>query len=167
MNRRIFAAGLGLQWLSPKVSAKNGQQEIELDGTRLRFWHSDGRLHARFSAPTDGWVAVGFNNDRRLKETRFVIGALRNGRFHAEEHIAVVPTHPTVQSLGLEAGLSDVLGKVTSDQATMAFSLPHVFSDTPNPRLTPGTSSYLMLAWSHETDFEHHSAWRRHIAVVL
>ena len=167
MDRRTFAAGLGFSCLPLRVSAGRARQLLELDGTNLLLWHHVGRLHARFGAPTDGWIAVGFNNDRRLEGTRFVIGALRNDEFHAEEHVAVGPTHPTVQSLGLETAMKHVLGEVGSSWSTMAFSLPQIFPDTPNPMLSPGTDTYLMLAWSHDRDFEHHSAWRRHISIVL
>ncbi|MEM6312306.1 MAG: DOMON domain-containing protein [Pseudomonadota bacterium] len=167
MNRRTFAAGLGLTCLSLTATAKSAQREIELDGTQFAFWQGQGRLHARFTAPTDGWLAAGFNNDQRLEQTRFVIGAMRAGGFYAEEHIAVGPGHPTVQSLGFAPAVTDVVGEIWSNRSTMAFSLPHVFPDTPNPRLTPGTTTYLMLAWSQDTDFQHHSAWRRHLTITV
>ena len=167
MNRRSFALGFGLSCISFRSFADIETREIHLDGTRLRVWHDRGRLQAQFSAPTDGWLAVGFNNDQGLEATRFVIGAMRQRGFYAEEHIAVGPGHPTVQSLGFEAAAEGVAGYVSGSHSTMLFSLPHVFSDTSNPVLLPGTSTYLMLAWSHHIDFDHHSAWRRHLSVTL
>jgi len=167
MNRRKLIAGVGLAALPLRALGDDGRREIELDRTHLLFWHDDHRLNAQFSAPTDGWLAVGFNNARELDGTRFVIGAMRHDTFHAEEHIAVTPGHSTVQSLGYGAAVADVAGEVSATRSTMAFSLPHTFPDTPNPSLGPGTHTHLMLAWSHDADFGHHSAWRRHMDIIL
>lgn len=140
---------------------------MNVDGTTFQFWHEDGRLYSRFSAPTTGWVAIGFNNEERLEGTRFVIGARVGSSFHAEEHIAVVPGHPKVQDLGFAPAVKDVVGYVSESSTIMRFSLPHLLADSDNPTLLSGTRSYLMLAWSHHTDFEHHSAWRRHFLMEL
>ncbi|MEM9342570.1 MAG: DOMON domain-containing protein [Pseudomonadota bacterium] len=165
MDRRTVIAGLAV--LGVPMTARADETRVAQDGTHLVLWHAEGRLHAQFSAPTMGWVAVGFNNVEQLKGTRFVIGAMRPDGFHAEEHIAVVPDHPTVQSLGLVPGLGDLSGRVAPNRTTMTFSLPHVFPDSENPRLGPDATTYLMLAWSHDKDFAHHSAWRRHTLVTL
>lgn len=159
--------GLGLAIVGGRGAAETHTIDLSTDGTSFRARHTSGRLMSNFTAPTRGWVAVGFNNQERLEGTRFVIGAMRQDRFHVEEHIAVGPGHPRVQDLGLEGAVQDVTGAVSNDQTMIAFSLPHVFADTDNPTLLSGTSSYLMLAWSHETDFGHHSAWRRHFVTEL
>jgi hypothetical protein len=130
--------------------------------------HSDtGTKAGGCSRPSTGWVAVGFNNEERLEGTRFVIGAMVGGSFHSEEHIAVVPNHPRVQDLGLATAVEDVGGQASNGMTTMRFSLPSLLVDSDNPMLLPGTRSYVMLAWSHHADFEHHSAWRRHFLVEL
>jgi hypothetical protein len=167
MNRRGFMTGLGTSFAAAGAQASPSIENISVDGTTFRGWHADGRLFATFTTPTIGWVAVGFNNQHRLKGTRFVIGAMNGNAFHVEEHIAVVPHHPRVQDMGLAAAVEDVAGSVSKNSTTIAFSLPEVLVDSDNPTLLPGASSYLMLAWSHEADFNHHSAWRQHFAVEL
>lgn len=167
MNRRRFVTSLGLSFTAASALASSSPENFSIDGTTFRSWHANGRLISTFTAPTLGWVAVGFNNQQRLKGTRFVVGAMISNSFYTEEHIAVVPGHPKVQELGLEAAVEDVMGSVSNHETTMQFSLPHLSVDSDNPTLLPGTSSYLMLAWSHQTDFDHHSAWRRHLSVEL
>jgi hypothetical protein len=167
MNRRGFVTGLGMTFTSASTQASPSPQNLSIDGTTFRSWHVDGRLVPTFTAPTLGWVAVGFNNQQHLEGARFVIGAMIGGSFHTEEHIAVVPDHPRVQELGIEASVEDVVGSVSNNETTMQFSLPHLPVDSDNPTLLSGTSSYLMLAWSHHTDLDHHSAWRRHFPVDL
>lgn len=167
MKRRSFVTGLGMTLTAASAQASPSPQNLNIDGTSFRSWHVDGRLVSTFTAPTLGWVAVGFNNHQQLKGTRFVIAAMIGGSLITEEHIAVVPDHPRIQELGLEASVEDVVGSVSNNETTIQFSLPHLPVDSANPTLSPGTSSYLMLAWSHHTDFSHHSAWRRHFAAEL
>ncbi len=167
MNRRGFVTGLGMTITAVSAQASPPPQSLSIDGMTFRSWHVDRRLFSTFTAPTLGWVGVGFNNQQRLKESRFVIGAMSNNSFYAEEHIAVVPDHPRVQALGLETSADDVVGSVSNNQTTLQFSLPHIPPNGDNPTLLPGTATYLMLAWSHHTDFDHHSAWRRHFPIEL
>lgn len=167
MNRRNFVMGGGLALSSIRASASPRREMMSVDGTTFEYWHEGGRLYSTFSAPTTGWVAVGFNNEERLEGTRFVIGARVGNSFHAEEHIAVAPSHPNVQDLGLATAVEDVVGNASESTTTMRFSLPHLLADSDNPTLLSGTRSYIMLAWSHHTDFEHHSAWRRHFLTEL
>jgi len=167
MNRRGFVTGLGMSFTATSALASPSPENYSINGTTFRSWHANGRLISTFTAPTLGWIAVGFNNQQRLKGTRFVIGAMIGNSFYAEEHIAVVPDHPKVQELGLEAAVDGVVGSVSNNETTMQFSLPNIPIDSDNPTLLSGTSSYLMLAWSHHTDFDHHSAWRRHFPVEL
>lgn len=163
MHRRHFLTGLTLAAIGPSANAGT----VERDGVTFVYRHKGDRLHATLTAPTDGWVAAGFNNKQQLQGTRFVIGALNDGQLRIEEHIATVPDHPRVQDLGLATALADTHGEATATGTMLRFSLPHDFSDSANPTLRPGTPTYLMLAWSHETDFTHHSAWRRHYAIML
>ncbi len=167
MNRRNFVTGAGMAFSAIGASASPSIETMSVDGTTFRYWHESGRLFSAFSAPTTGWVAVGFNNEELLEGTRFVIGAMLGGSFHAEEHIAVVPNHSKVQDLGLASAIEDVSGSASDSTTTMRFSLPHLPAGSDNPTLLAGTRSYVMLAWSHHTDFEHHSAWRRHFLMEL
>jgi hypothetical protein len=167
MNRRGFVTGLGMSLTAASAQASPTPESLSVDGTTFRSWHANGRLVSTFTAPTLGWVAVGFNNQQRLKRTRFVIGAMIGNSFYTEEHAAVVPDHPKVQELGLEAAAEDTVGSALNNTTTIQFSLPHRPADNDNPTLLPGTSTYLMLAWSQHTDFDHHSAWRRHFSVKL
>jgi len=43
-------------------------------GIAFTWRHRQGRLHGHLSAATTGWLAVGFNDARTLRGTRFVIG---------------------------------------------------------------------------------------------
>ena len=86
----------------------------------------------------------------------------------AEVHIAQPPDHRSVEALtGQPSGLRDVTGGFADGRSTLSFSLPHLSADRFGQDLSPGRPTYLMLAWSHAPEFEHHSAWREHTDVTL
>ena len=174
MNKRQFlrgtlmmTSGLAVSGSPLPVIAEEKPRRI-VDGEVAFSWkHEADRLFGELSAPTAGWIAVGFNERRTLKGTRFVIAAVSMSPIRAEEHIALVPDHRNVSALGLSPALNHVSGSYSQGLSRLEFSLPHQFRGRPALRLAPGASPHLMLAWSQDTDFTHHSAWRRHYDVQL
>lgn len=172
MNKRdLLLAGAGLLltaggWITTS-RAKDRAGSHALDGTNLDWSHSDGQLHVRFDAPTKGWIAVGFNENRRLKGTHFVIAAADGRIVRIEEHVALVPDHKAVRDLGIPPALGNASVSLKENRSYLAFSLPHALPHRPELPLTPGSRVHMMLAWSHSPDFDHHSAWRRHVDIVL
>ncbi len=172
MNKRdllLICVGLMLTaggWITTS-RAQDRSESHALDGTNLNLSHAAGQLHVRFDAPTKGWIAVGFNENRRLKGTHFVIAAADGGAVRIEEHVALVPDHKAVQDLGISPALGNASVSLKDGRSYLAFSLPHVLPHRPELTLVPGSRVHIMLAWSHSPDFDHHSAWRRHVDIVL
>lgn len=175
MNKRQFLslAAFGLGTLSGGLSTTaNDTRQLQEAGTQFRWSHKDNRLTGHLSAPTTGWIAVGFNADATLRNTRFIIAHISGTHVRAEEHIALVPGHRDVVELGLTPTLSDIRGIYDKNLSHLRFSLPHYIPgnadpDLPALSLSPGSQVHLMLAWSHAPEFEHHSAWRKHFNITL
>jgi hypothetical protein len=163
MTKRDLLRGLTATGLLATAPAAANSGRIADGGTVLVWRHEAGRLFAEFSAPASGWVAAGFNATRGLAGTRFVIAAPAR----IEERLALVPDHVRVTDRGLRSELTGASFARTRGTGVLRFSLPHRFSDFPQLRLDPGTRAHVMLAWSHDDDFAHHSAWRRHFDAVL
>lgn len=84
-----------------------------------------------------------------------------------EMHVALVPEHPPIETLGGHSGLSDVRGKFSAGVSQVSFSLPTQQGEPYPANLAAGHTTYLMLAWSVAPEFDHHSAWRQQFATVL
>jgi len=149
------------------ATANGPSRTVRARGIAFTWRHAQGRLHGSLSAETTGWLAVGFNDKRTLRGTRFVIGRVVDGRAHAEVHIARVPDHAEVGTLGGVSGLADVAGGRTRDETWLTFSLPLKSGDDFEIDLSPGRKVLLMLGWSLSPDFDHHSRVREHRDVVL
>ncbi|MFK8032602.1 MAG: hypothetical protein AB8B94_00540 [Hyphomicrobiales bacterium] len=175
MNKRQFLslAAFGLGTLSDGLPtmASNAMQ-VEDAGTRFQWYHKDGQLIGKLSAPTDGWIAVGFNDAPTLRNTRFVIAVTAGSSVRAEEHIALVPDHRQVTELGFASALMMVSGSYENGRSHLSFSLLHQIQNQmgtgqPALSLSPGSKVHLMLAWSRAPEFNHHSAWRKHFNITL
>jgi hypothetical protein len=145
--------------LASFVFARSPDRRIEADGTQFAWQHASGRIVCAFAATADGWIAAGFNAVRDLRGTRFAIAAAPPGI--VAERLAQVPNHiaAPVPAL-LEARVERNGARVH-----LHFVFPQEIPG--GPRLAPGARAHVMLAWSHDRDFAHHSAWRRHFDVVL
>ena len=146
------------------ASARHG---LEIDGVRVRWRHAADRFAIRLDTPSPGWLALGVNDSRALAGTRFVIADVAGPLVRAEERVALLPGHVAVATLGLAPILLEAGGHYREGRATLALELEPAIDERPRLRLRSGSRLHLMLAWSHESDFEHHSAWRRHVPVEL
>lgn len=167
MRRRVVLMAPLAFGMSRAAAETGSTRRVALGEMHFAWWHEGDRLFGTLSAPGRGWLAVGFNDERRLAGTRFVIAAIDDEGVQAEVHVAMPPDHPRVEDLGGQSDLRDLAGVLSAGRSELTFSLPVNAADAFGLDLQAGRSVHLMLAWSHEADFAHHSAWRRHIDVLL
>lgn len=171
MNKRDFlktSLAFSSMFLIDGTKMASAQEKVlEFDGVSFGWTHHGDRLAGVFTAPTSGWIAIGFNNEPILQNTHFVIAAVSAAPVRIEEHIAIVPNHRRVEELGRSPALLDAEGHFENGVSSLSFAVPHDFPGRPELKLAPGNDVSVMLAWSREADFDHHSAWRRQVAVVL
>ncbi|MFK5980223.1 MAG: hypothetical protein QM488_15175 [Rhizobiaceae bacterium] len=171
MDKRKFltlsATGLAFAGMKRTSASSRGKNIIEDAGVKFQWHHKDGRLFGTLSAPTAGWIAVGFNEVAGLNNMRFIMAAVSTMPIRAEDHLTQLRRHTDVKELGIATSLADVSGNWDGNDSTLSFSLSHIFEGRPSLTLSPYSKIHLMLAWSHETNFNHHSAWRRHYPITL
>jgi hypothetical protein len=149
----------GLTQASPSVPLFSN--EVADAGVRFR-WALQGndRLYGCMEAKTLGWVTVGFNPRGELDGARLVMGRVVNGKAHAEVHIAKPPQHVHRPAKNGGERVADVSGSQVDGVTRVCFSMPLAAADAEDVSLVAGKSVHLVLAWSHEPDFQHHSAQR-------
>jgi hypothetical protein len=148
-------------------SANPLPRSVEGAGVRLEWVIRDAQLHACMQAVTRGWVAVGFNTQPTLDGARLVMGRVRQGHAQAQVHIAKPPRHiHRLTPQGAER-VSEVTGFQDKGHTRVCFRMPLAAADAEDVQLSAGQSTHIILAWSHESDFEHHSAQRSALQVML
>jgi hypothetical protein len=138
---------------------------VSAAGVEFR-WTLDGRLlRGCMRARTHGWVAVGFNTQPTPDGARLVMGRVVDGQAQIEVHRAQPPRHARI------AGADHVVRVVGSVQEAsvtrVCFVMPLDPIDPADVTLAAGSPTHLVLAWSHEADFDHHSADRGAVDLQL
>jgi hypothetical protein len=135
-------------------------------GVEFRWALQDGRLlHGCMRARTHGWVTVGFNTRPALDGARLVMGRVVDGRAELEVHRAEPPRHERIA--GADGAVRLVGGAQEDGFTRLCFVMPLGQIDGADVALAAGATTHLVLAWSHERDFDHHSADRGAVSVVL
>lgn len=171
MSRRQFVLKgcmtvlVGLLPATGKTSGITGL--IKDGGVEFRWEHATEGLQCVLVAPTAGWIAVGFNAEHRLLGTRFLMAVTSEPVLRWQERVARVPPGENIQSLGVPAAFRVNAGEFRAGRSEISLTVARRISSEPKVDLSAGTRPYLMLAWSNEADFDHHSAWRKHYAINL
>jgi hypothetical protein len=142
-------------------------RSVEGAGVRLEWVIRDAQVHACMQAATRGWVTVGFNTQPSLDGARLVMGRVIQGRAEAQVHIAKPPQHIHRLTPQGKERVSSVSGSQSAGITRVCFSMPLAAADREDVALSAGQNTHIILAWSHEADFEHHSAQRSAVQVML
>lgn len=104
----------------------DGFQRIELDSGYTFEWKIDGdEMEATISAPTTGWVAIGFNPTNRMQGATFVIGYVQNGNVNMRHDWGHAPTsHRAVTSVGGTNRVTSLGGREQDGRTELSFRLP-------------------------------------------
>lgn len=171
MNKRQFllsaSATIGVTSQNVGMANADNDKSVEREGVAFKWHHQDDKLYGELSAPTAGWFAVGFNSEQSLRGTYFIIAAVSSAPVQAEEHIAIEPQHKHVTELGWYETLAHLGNSYTNGISRISFSVAARPDLQHGVALWPGAQTHMMLAWSHDSDFAHHSAWREHFDVTL
>ncbi len=120
------------------------------------------------SAPTEGWVALGFNRKNDIVHTNLIMTAVQEGVVTSEDFYVVGFGNPQpVKKLGGTIAVSDLVGEEQNGRTTVRFSVPKKASDRYHYDLQAGDEIWFICAYSRADEFDHHSMMRQHVKVKL
>ena len=160
----------GILLLSGFIGSKKDHSfsQIEKNGMKLRWKVEGENLICELSAPTKGWIAMGFNTQSGLSKTNLIMGAIRKGKAVVEDHHILSPgVHKKMEALGAKSLIHSISGKETTEGTRIQFSIPLNPKDSYHHHLKKGNTYYVLLAYSWEDDFDHHSAMRTEVEIIL
>ncbi len=167
INKLLFMTLL----LSEGFSAQAQQKDFEsvtVNGMTFHWRFDKDHLQCRATAPTKGWIAIGFNTKDELSDTNLIMGAVEQGYVTVEDRFIIKPgDHRSVIDLGGSEALMHRSGQEENGATTIAFSLPLSVNDKFHHNLYEGKEYYILMAFSQEDDFRHHSFMRTTIKIKL
>jgi hypothetical protein len=97
-----------------------------------------------------------------------IIARVINGRPEVVEHFTSSPgMFRPITELGGEILVANIDGEESSQTTTISFSLPIGKATDYQRALVPGQSYFLIMAYSRDDDFQHHSMMRTSIKINL
>lgn len=159
---------LGVVLLSSVGISHDPPSQIEVNGMRV-VWEIAGKsIDFELSAPTRGWLAIGFNASEDLEGTYLVMSCVEAGKVKVVEHKTLAPgDYRPITDLGGKASVEILGGNEQGNASQVHFRIPQQVSDGFHKSLLPGSKWRLLVAYSREDDFKHHSMMRTNIAITL
>lgn len=153
--------------IPPKVRTEK-QKEIIVNGMIFQWQFDEHFVHVKLSAPTTGWIAIGFNTQNELQGTNLVMGAIEHDFVNIEDRFILKPgLHKSILELGGSDALIHRGGVEQNGISTIWFSMPLSVNDKFHHDLLDGKVYWVLLAYSQENDFQHHSIMRTSIKIKL
>ena len=137
------------------VSVQGADYDHELEAKGATFaWKVDGdTLHAKISAKTKGWVAVGFNPSKKMKDANYILGYIKDGEAKVVDHFGDKTTgHSSDKKLGGTSDVTLVGGSEEGGITTIEFSIPMNSTDKYDSVLSKDGDTVVMLAYGPDRD---------------
>lgn len=164
----IALASSGLDAQTKQDNEHTMMKRVQDSGVILEWRTTATHMQGCMQAQTKGWITVGFNTQPSLDGARLVMGRVDVKSSLIEIHQAMPPRHEMRYSSAVK---SEVIQLISSEQlgglTRICFRMALAASYAGDVALAAGKPVHLVLAWSHERDFQHHSAQRGAINTVL
>lgn len=151
------------------VTVQNdGWKMVERNGMIFEWMIEGANLRGKMLAPTTGWVAIGLNTHSSLKGTNLIIGAVEQEFYRIDDRYIVAPgNHKSMIQMGVEDQIILKNGREWQGTTTIEFTIPLQSKDKYHFQLNEGSEYHLLMAFSAEDDFDHHSMMRTSTKIKL
>ena len=144
------------------------QQQTTVGGMSLTHRLVDDRVEFILTAPTTGWLGIGFNDRNNIVGSDLYLLHVVNGKATGQDMYVKAAGDPRLdQTLGGTDDLKIISGQEENNETTIVFSLPLASADQNDFQLEAGKDMWLILAYSAHDEFDHHSRMRKHIRFTL
>jgi len=143
-------------------------KHVNKNGMDVSWKIEEEHLLISVSAPSTGWVAVGFNTTDDLAGTNLIMAAVVGSDVILSDRYILAPgKHNPVAELGGTPAAIVVSGSENPAGTAITFKLPLLAQDKLHFDLSPGRSFHLLMAYSREDDFMHHSVMRTSVEIII
>lgn len=150
------------------ILTENTMKQIDVNGMTIKWETKSDEVVFEVFAPTDGWIAIGFNSTNNIVGTNLIMGALRNNKSIVEDQYVVsMGVHKQIELIGGKTAINNFLCSEDKKGTTMKFRISKKQLDKFHYPLKERTKIWLICAYSEEDDFNHHSIMREHVEVII
>ncbi len=155
----LFASGDKEEGSSAIVS----QDWIQVDENwNVNYEFKGSEIEFTLTAPTTGWVGIGFNPSSRMKDADFVVGYVKDGTLFVQDSYGVKSTSiDSDTSIGGTDNVRGISGTENNGITTIVFALPLDSNDIYDKTFVQGDSYKVLLAYGKDSDDNFDSKHRK------
>lgn len=131
------------------VTVEAGSRFVQVDDQWSFSWRFlDDEIEFTVSAPTTGWVAIGFNPSRMMKDADYILAYVADGQLHVRDDYGTGNTsHGPDESVGGSQHVRPIEGVETDGVTTAVFAVPLDSNDEYDEVFIQGTTYTVLLAY--------------------
>ncbi len=152
----LLVAASGCRKDKPAETGQVEQERRELTSSSFTLsWKViDAELEVVVSAPTEGWLAVGFDPERRMQGANYIIGYVKDGNVVVRDDYGTDPlAHRPDIELGGSEDVKPIDGSEVDGRTEITFRVPLAAGDEFDKSLEPGQTYKVLLAYGDGDDF--------------
>lgn len=143
-------------------------KEIEDSGITFQWKLEGDSLYIRLSAPTEGWVAVGFNPSKVMKGADYKLAYVEGSETFIEDHFGTgLFGHKSDLSIGGQSNFTLISGSESGGVTTVEFSIPLNSGDEYDTVLNRGDEVKVLLAYGSRDNFSRKHKKRTSVVIEL
>ncbi|MEM9325858.1 MAG: DOMON domain-containing protein [Bacteroidota bacterium] len=147
----------------PQLLLAQGES-LSVAGISLSHVVMEDSLELTITAPTTGWVGVGFNQENNIVGSDLLLFHVVDDQIEgADLYVAGFGDPRSDESLGGQKSVRIISGSEYGRETKVTFRIALDNSDPYDFQHQPGVPLWLILAYSTHDDFEHHSRLRKHV----
>ncbi len=144
------------------------QDRISYGGMEVNYERVGDSLDISLRAPTQGWLALGFNEQNDIIGSDLKMMAVVDGNVIVDDQWVTAPrVHPSDETMAGQTNIRVLSAQETNTYTHFRLRLPLATPDRNDLALKAGKSLWLIMAYSVSDDFEHHSRMRKHFLITL
>ncbi len=149
----FFTAAFALA-ISGTALAVEPQKEVKAGDMTFKWSIEGNKMHATLRAKTTGWIAVGFNPTKGMKDAMYVLGAEKDGKVKVENHFGTSErAHTPYKELDCKETVTNTSGKLDGEYTEISFTIPTDANDKCSKPLAMDKDTKVLLAFGSGKKF--------------
>ena len=126
---------------------------LDADGFQVHWMNDSSLLRVGLVSPGAGYLAIGFDPDRRMKGANFILGAVNGIAVSMRDDYGIgTTTHAADTSQGGSHDILEAAGREVGGQTTFEFVIPLDSGDPLDKPLEPGLTYRILVAYHMMND---------------
>lgn len=143
----LSASAGGSQEVAPQQT-ENGYKIVSAKDVTVKWKASGSDMVFEISAPTTGWISIGFDPSSVMKDADMVFGYVDGSTVVVRDQFGDGRfSHSSDEELGGTNDIVDYDGSESGGTTTLTFTIPQDSGDEYDKTLEPGTTHTVLIAY--------------------